>query len=40
MLLGIRGDSYDNAQIEMIIGLFKVKVIRRYGPCHIIDAIK
>jgi putative transposase len=30
--VGSRGDSYDNALAETIIGLFKTEVIRRNGP--------
>ena len=30
--VGSRGDSYDNALAESIIGLFKTEVIRRRGP--------
>jgi hypothetical protein len=30
--VGSRGDSYDNALAETIIGLFKTEVIRRGGP--------
>jgi putative transposase len=30
--VGSRGDSYDNALAETIIGLFKTEVIRRRGP--------
>ncbi len=30
--VGSRGDSYDNALAESIIGLFKTEVIRRCGP--------
>jgi putative transposase len=29
---GSRGDSYDNALAETIIGFFKTDVIRRKGP--------
>ncbi len=31
--VGSRGDSYDNALAESIIGLYKTEVIRRRGPC-------
>ena len=30
--VGSRGDSYDNAMAESVIGLFKTEVIRRLGP--------
>ena len=30
--VGSRGDSYDNALAESVIGLFKTEVIRRKGP--------
>jgi transposase InsO family protein len=30
--VGSRGDSYDNALAESVIGLFKTEVIRRLGP--------
>ena len=30
--IGSRGDSYDNALAESIIGLYKTEVIRRRGP--------
>src|SRR5690606_3280755 len=30
--VGSRGDSYDNAMAESVIGLFKTEVIRRRGP--------
>jgi hypothetical protein len=30
--VGSRGDSYDNALAETVIGLFKTEVIRRDGP--------
>jgi transposase InsO family protein len=30
--VGSRGDSYDNALAETVIGLFKTEVIRRRGP--------
>jgi transposase InsO family protein len=31
--VGSRGDSYDNALDESVIGLFKTEVIQRRGPC-------
>ena len=36
--VGSRGDAYDNALAETIIGLFKTEVIRRRGPWRHIDA--
>jgi hypothetical protein len=33
--VGSRGDSYDNALSESVIGLFKTEVIRRQGPWRI-----
>ena len=30
--VGSRGDSYDNASAESIIGLYKTEVVRRRGP--------
>lgn len=30
--VGSRGDSYDNALAQSVIGLFKTEVIRRRGP--------
>ena len=38
--VGSRGDSYDNALAETIIGLFKTEVIRRRGPWRTIDAVE
>ena len=38
--VGSRGDSYDNALAETIIGLFKTEVIRRHGPWRTIDAVE
>jgi transposase InsO family protein len=38
--VGSRGDSYDNALAETIIGLFKTEVIRRRGPWRNIDAVE
>jgi transposase InsO family protein len=36
--VGSRGDSYDNALAESVIGLFKTEVIRRKGPWKHLDA--
>ena len=38
--VGSRGDSYDNALAETIIGLFKTEVIRRRGPWRNIEAVE
>ena len=38
--VGSRGDSYDNALAETIIGLFKTEVIYRDGPWKSFDAVE
>jgi len=38
--VGSRGDSYDNALAETIIGLFKTELIRRRGPWKRIDDVE
>jgi putative transposase len=38
--VGSRGDSYDNALAESVIGLFKVEVIRRLGPWRHLEAVE
>jgi putative transposase len=38
--VGSRGDSYDNAMAESIIGLFKSELIRRRGPWKGIDDVE
>jgi len=38
--VGSRGDSYDNALAESIIGLFKTEVIRRKGPWRQLEAVE
>jgi putative transposase len=38
--VGSRGDSYDNALAESIIGLFKTEVIQRKGPWRQLDAVE
>jgi putative transposase len=38
--VGSRGDSYDNALAESIIGLFKTEVIRRLGPWKHLEAVE
>jgi putative transposase len=38
--VGSRGDSYDNALAESIIGLFKTEVIHRNGPWRHLEAVE
>jgi len=38
--VGSRGDSYDNALAESVIGLFKTEVIRRDGPWRSLDDVE
>jgi putative transposase len=38
--VGSRGDSYDNALAETIIGLFKTEVIRLKGPWRHLEAVE
>jgi transposase InsO family protein len=38
--VGSRGDSYDNALAESVIGLFKTEVIRRDGPWRGLDDVE
>jgi putative transposase len=38
--VGSRGDSYDNAMAESIIGLFKSEVIHRRGPWRNLDQVE
>ena len=38
--VGSRGDSYDNALAETIIGLYKTEVIRRRGPWRGLDDVE
>ena len=38
--VGSRGDSYDNALAESVIGLFKTEVIRRKGPWRYLEAVE
>ena len=38
--VGSRGDSYDNALAESVIGLFKTEVIRRCGPWRNLEAVE
>src|SRR5262245_10989914 len=38
--VGSRGDSYDNALAESLIGLFKTEVIQRHGPWRHVEAVE
>jgi len=38
--VGSRGDAYDNALAESVIGLFKAEVIRRRGPWRNLEAVE
>ena len=38
--VGSRGDSYDNALAESVIGLYKTEVIRRRGPWRGLDDVE
>ena len=38
--VGSRGDSYDNALAETIIGLYKTEVVHRRGPWRNLDALE
>jgi transposase InsO family protein len=38
--VGSRGDSYDNALAESVIGLFKTEVIRRRGPSRGLEDVE
>jgi putative transposase len=38
--VGSRGDSFDNALAETIIGLYKTELIRRHGPWKGIDQVE
>ena len=38
--VGSRGDSYDNALAESIIGLYKTEVIRRKGPWRHLESVE
>ena len=38
--VGRRGDAYDNALAESIIGLYKTEVIRHAGPWRCLDAVE
>jgi putative transposase len=38
--VGSRGDSYDNALAESVIGLFKTEIIHRRGPWRSMEAVE
>ncbi len=38
--VGSRGDSYDNALAESVIGLYKAEVIRRRGPWRSLEDVE
>jgi transposase InsO family protein len=38
--VGSRGDSFDNAPAETVIGLYKTELIRRRGPWKGIDEVE
>ena len=38
--VGSRGDSYDNALAESVMGLYKTEVIRRRGPWRHLEAVE
>jgi len=38
--VGSKGDSYDNALAESVIGLFKTEVIRRRGPRRSLEDVE
>jgi transposase InsO family protein len=38
--VGSRGDAYDNALAESVIGLFKTEVIQRLGPWRNLDNVE
>jgi putative transposase len=38
--VGSRGDAYDNALAETVIGLFKTEVIRRRGPWRSLETVE
>ncbi len=38
--VGSRGDAYDNALAESVIGLFKTEVIRRQGPWRTLESVE
>ena len=38
--VGSKGDSYDNALAETVIGLYKTEVIRPRGPWRTVDDVE
>jgi putative transposase len=38
--VGSRGDSYDNALAESVIGLYKAELIGRGGPWRTVDQVE
>ena len=38
--MGSRGDSYDNALAESVIGLYKTEVIHRRGPWRHLESVE
>jgi transposase InsO family protein len=38
--IGSRGDAYDNALAESVIGLFKTELIHRRGPWRSLEAVE
>ena len=38
--MGSRGDSYDNALAESVIGLYKTEVIQRRGPWRSLEVVE
>ncbi len=38
--VGSRGDSYDNALVESVIGLYKTELIHRRGPWRGLDDVE
>ena len=38
--MGSRGDAYDNAMAESVIGLFKTEVIHQAGPWKGLDHVE
>jgi putative transposase len=38
--VGSRGDSYDNAQAETVVDLYKTELIRRQGPWRSLEQVE
>jgi len=38
--VGSKGDSYDNAMAESVIGLYKTELVRRKGPWRNLDDLE